>query len=157
MLKSEKYQRYFKTLIDELREQHNFTQARKAQGVNYYGFASGFTGIKYYAKFSGAYTATALHIDFGNYDKNKFFFDVLKERECQINANFDVTLHWYRRDDIDTSIIGFARDGNIESDARTLEFIRAWHIENLLKLKAVFTPEIQRARETLQSGERAPE
>ncbi len=157
MLRSEKYKRYFKALIDELREQHNFTKARKVQGVCYYGFASGFTGIKYYAKFSGAYTATALHIHFGNYDKNKIFFDVLKEREHQINPNFDVTLYWYRRDDIDTSVIGFARDGDIESDASELEAIKAWHIKNLLKFKAVFTPEIQRALETLQSREIEPE
>ena len=56
------------------------------------------------------------------------FFDVLEERK-----------------------IGFGGDGDIESDARALEAVKAWHVENLLKFKAVFTPEIQRARETLQS------
>ncbi len=146
MTKKEMYQSYFQALLDELREQHNFTTARKAQGCNYLRFASGIPGIKYYAKFQQGRSYTALHIHFGNYEKNKNFFDVLKERESEINARFDVTLYWDRRDDIDTCIIGFGRDGDIESDARTLETIRAWHIENLLKFKAVFTPEIERAR-----------
>ena len=151
MTKKEKYQSYFQVLLDELREQHHFTTARKARGVNYLGFASGIPNIKYYAKFQQGRVYTALHIHFRDYEENKNFFDVLKERESVINAKFDVTVYWDRRDDINTCIIGFGRDGDIESDTRTLEAIRAWHVENLLKFKEVFTPEIQRARETLQS------
>ena len=86
-----------------------------------------------------------------NYEKNKNIFDVLKERESIISAKFDGTLYWNRRDDINTCIIGFGRDGDIESDTCTLEVIREWHVEHLLKFKEVFTSEIQRARETLQS------
>lgn len=151
MTKKEKYQSYFQVLLDKLREQHNFTTARRAQGVNYLGFASGVPNIKYYAKFQQGCVYTALHIHFSDYEKNKNFFDVLEERKAVINAKFDVTLYWNRRDDINTCIIGIGRDGDIESGPRTLETIRAWHVENLLKFKAVFTPEIQRARETLQS------
>ena len=150
MTKKEKYQSYFQALLDELREQHNFTTARKAQGVNYLGFASGVSDIKYYAKFQRGQSYTSLHIHFSNYEKNKNFFDVLEERKSVINAKFDGTLYWNRRDDINTCIIGCGRDGDIESDTRTLEAIRAWHVENLLKFKAVFTPEIERARETLK-------
>ena len=159
MTKKEKYQSYFHALLDELREQHNFTRACRAQGCHYHRFASGFTGIQYYAKFNQGRAYTALHINFGDYEENKNFFDVLKERESVINANFGVTLYWDRRDDIKTCKIGFGfgRDGDIESDTRTLEAIRAWHVENLRKFKEVFTPEIQRARETLQSREEEPE
>ena len=151
MTKKEKYQSYFQALLDELREQHNFTTARKARGVNYLSFASGVPNVKYYAKFQQGRTYTALHIHFSDYEENKNFFDVLKKRKSVINAKFDVTLYWDRRDDIKTCIIGFGRDGDIESDTRTLKAIRAWHVENLLKFKEIFTPEIQRVHEILQS------
>ena len=50
----EKYTLYFQALIDELREQHNFTDARRpGQGKPYYAFASGATDIKYVAGFYG--------------------------------------------------------------------------------------------------------
>lgn len=157
MTKKEKYTHYFQVLIDELREQHNFTTARKAQGCNYFGFASGVSEIKYYAKFGPGEAYTAINTHFREYEKNKNFFDVLKERKSVINAKFDGTLYWYRRDDINTCVIAVRRDGDIDSDTPTLDAIRKWHVENLLKFKEVFTPEIQRARETLRSRERDPE
>ena len=149
----EKYTAYFQELIDQLREQHNFTKARRAgAGQNYYSFASGSTGIKYTAGFNMPQTVyVRLRIDFGDREKNKGFFDVLKEREAEIRDQFDVPLSWERRDDALKCQINVYREGSIDSDARALEAFRAWHIENLLKFKAVFTPEIQRAREILKS------
>ena len=149
----EKYTAYFQELIDQLREQHNFTKARRAgAGQNYYSFASGSTGIKYTAGFNMPQTVyVRLRIDFEDREKNKGFFDVLREREAEINAQFDVRLSWERRDDVRKSQINVDREGSIDSDASALEAFRAWHIENLLKFKAVFTPEIKRARETLKS------
>ncbi|MDE0636656.1 MAG: hypothetical protein OXI43_12525 [Candidatus Poribacteria bacterium] len=42
--------------------------------------------------------------------------------------------------------ISLWRAGNINSDAPTLEALKAWHIKTLLTFKEVFTPEIQRVR-----------
>ena len=53
-------------------------------------------------------------------------------------------LDWQRRDDEVRSVIGLWRVGNINSDAPTLETLKAWHIKTLLTFKEVFTPEIQR-------------
>ena len=159
LTRRERYTAYFQALIDEMREQHNFTMARRAiEGQNYYLFASGTTGIKYGAKFTNAGTVkygakftnagtvwTYLWICFGDYETTKNFFDALKERESEINTRFDVPLYWSRRDDIITSRIYIERDGSIESNESELEAFRAWHVENLLKFKEVFTPEIQLA------------
>ncbi len=145
--RTEKYTPYFQALLDELREQHKFTNAhRPGKGRNYYSFASGTTGIRYFAGFNGnGQVYTALHINFRNYEKNKNFFDVLKKRKSEINAKFGIPLNWERRDERLRCIIGLEREGDIEFDERALEAIRAWHIQNLLKFKEVFTPEIQRA------------
>ena len=150
----EKYNTYFQSLLDELREQHNFTTARRPGKSNYYNFASGFAGITYGARFPNARTVyTQLKIDFGKGKKTtKKFFDFLKERESEINTRFDASLYWDRRDDIGASRIYIERDGTIDANESELEAIRAWHVENLLKFKAVFTPEIQLALEKLKSS-----
>ncbi|MCY4568670.1 MAG: DUF4268 domain-containing protein [Candidatus Poribacteria bacterium] len=150
--RKEKYTAYFQELIDQLREQHNFTKARRAmKGQNYYLFASGSTGIKYVAGFNKQQTVyMKLIINFGDREKNKSFFDVLKERESEINGQFDIPLKW-ERGETRRAAIRLIRDGDINADESELAAIKAWHIAYLLKLKAVFTPEIQRARETLKS------
>ena len=153
-MRNERYTNYFQALLDEMRVRHHFARVyRPGQGKPYYAFASG-PGIKYVAGFNRAHTVyTELLINFGDYEKNKTFFDTLKERESEINAEFKVPLYWDRRDEIKSSYIYIDRDGTIESDENELEAFRAWHIENLLKFKKVFTPEIQTALDKLKSSE----
>ena len=79
-----------------------------------------------------------------NRERNKAIFDALEERKFEIEARFGGELEWYRRNDIARSYIGLSREGDIDSDERALETIKTWHIQNLLKLKEVFTPELDR-------------
>ena len=157
--KSEKYQAYFQSLLDEMREQHNFTKARRVgTGQNFCKFSSGFTSIGYVARFTNVGTVhTYLLLRFGDKQTTKNFFDALKERESEINARFDVPLYWSRCADIKTSRIYIERDGTIDANESDLAAFRAWHVENLLKFKEVFTPEIQLALEKLRSSEIEPE
>ena len=150
-LKGERYRSYFQGLIDELREQHSLTRARAAQADNWFYFSSGVSGIYYEAKFAGNHKVYAgLYIDFEDYAENKNFFDILKERESEITAQFDIPLNWERRDETRYSAIRLIRTGDINADERELAAIKEWHIACLLELKAVFTPEIERARERLK-------
>ena len=156
----EKYTLYFQALIDELSEQHNFPNTHLVQGRHFHQFYSGTTDIYYVPGFrrrrslSGFYhqgrqAFTVLGLWSNNRERNKVIFDVLKERESEIKARFGGELEWYRRNDIARSYIGLSREGDIDSDKRALEDIKAWHIENLLKLKYVFTPEIHSALDRL--------
>ena len=150
----ERYTAYFQALIDELQE-HNFTKMRRPGTSSFYRFASGFSGVSYTARFTRERTVqTYLLIRFGDAETTNNFFDALKERESEINANFEVPLYWSRHDDLKTSRIYIQRDGDIDSSERELEAFRAWHVENLLKFKEVFTPEIQLALEKQKSNER---
>ena len=153
--KSEKYYTYFQALNNEMTEQHNFTDGRSYSGIgNAYYFPSDYPGITYHAHFGrGRKVYTGLTIYFSKKEKNKEFFDVLKERESEINAKFDAPLYWGRRDEQHSCSIGFGRDGDIESDMSELEAIKAWQIKNLRKFKEVFTPEIELALEQLRSRE----
>lgn len=144
--KGEKYRAYYQALIDELREKHKFTGARVGQPQNWYSFSSGIQGVLYSAVFAqGGKTRAEIYIDQGDQEKNKTIFDVLKAREQEITANYGSPLEWERLDDKRASRIAIYRDGVIESSDSELEEIRKWHIDNLLKIKKVFTPEVQQA------------
>ena len=75
----EKYNTYFQALLDELREQHNFTRVLRVRtGQNFYNFASGFTSIGYVARFTNVGTVhTYLLLRFGDKQTTKNFFDIL--------------------------------------------------------------------------------
>ena len=162
MSRPERYNAYFQALIDEMREQHNWTRARRPSGSNYCHFPSDCRDIYYSARFpKGETVHTYLLIDFTDYERNKNFFDILKEKESEINARFNMPLCWDRRGDRKIPrrkrcriyIERGGSGGNIESDESKLEAFRAWHVENLRKFKEVFTPEIKLALEKLKSSE----
>ena len=144
--KLEKYREYFQGLIDELRETYNFTRARISQLQNWYEFTYGVQGIYYYAWFTGdSRVGAALRIkhEIGN------LFGVLEDQSARIHANFGRELEWDLAETTKRSTISIYRDGDIEASDSELEEIRQWHIESLLKLKEVFTLEIERALETI--------
>ena len=145
---------YFQVLVDELREEHNFTgDVRRLKEDNYCHFKSDFPDIMYFAQFSGKRRVyTGLFIQSGDYEKDQIFFDVLKERESEINTEFGAPLCWELFDTRSRCVIQLVGEGSVKSDARVLEAIRAWHIENLLRFKEVFTPEIQRVLDRLKSS-----
>lgn len=144
--KGEKYRAYFQALIDELREVHKFTGARVGQPQNWYSFSSGIQGVVYSAVFAqGGKARAEIYIDQGDQEKNKLLFDALKDEEEEITANYGNPLEWERLDEKRASRIAIYRDGMIESSDSELEEIRKWQIENLLQIKQVFAPEIQKA------------
>ena len=149
--RQEKYRDYFQALIDELREKHKFTGARATQPYNWYDFASGIGGIKYGAQFpKGSKVRTYVNI-YENSSVNRLdLFDALEKQKANIESNFGNPLEWNLADEQQISWIGVSRDGSIESSDSELEEIREWHIKNLLKLKEVFQPEIEKVLETLE-------
>ena len=153
--KQEKYKNYFQELIDELREKHKFTGAKAGQPQNWYTFASGIGGIGYGAQFAKgdkvlAYVNIYDHVSVDRLD----LFDTLQKRNEDIESNFNTLIEWNRAAEQKASWLAVYREGDIEAPDSELEEIRKWHIENLLKLKEVFQPEIEQALETLNSSEK---
>ena len=152
--RSEKYRSYFQVLIDELREKHKFTGARAGQPQNWYTFSSGIRGIGYGARFAQSGKVVAYVNIYQDVQANRTdVFEALEKKESEITSKFGGTLEWNRADEQQVSWIAVYRDGSIESSESELEEIREWHIENLLKLKEVFQPEIERILQMLDSSE----
>ncbi len=153
--KQEKYRLFFNELIDELKDKHNFTKnVRSSQGENKRTVASGTSGIVYRVLFAqGDKARTDLRIYQGQCEKRIQIFDALENRKEEITKKFESNLEWQRNADKQETFIIVSRDGSIDASEDELKEIREWHITNLLKLKEVFQPEIERVLETLNSNE----
>jgi len=137
--KMEAYREYFQRLIDELRDKHKFTNARKGQPQSWYTFTTGITNIHYGMSFAlGNRARIEIYIDMEEAEKNKKVFDSMKNDQGTIESALGVKLDWERLDDKRASRIALYRSGSIEEDEATIEDIKNWSIDHLLKFKKIF-------------------
>ncbi len=139
--RQQQYRAFFQELIDELRVEHRFTQARVPSRDNFYFFSSGYAGIQYGATLGWGSTVIAdVYLSHRDQEVNKTRFDALKERAEEIETSLGQPLEWRRMDDQKFSRIVLSSEGSIDNPPETLATIREWLIENLLKLKTAFDP-----------------
>ncbi len=141
--REKRYLRFFQTLIDRLREEYGFTNARKAQPQSWYSFSSGDRRVQYSSSFAlGERARTEITLNSGDKGINKALFDALAEDKEEIEGDYGHSLLWERIDDKKLSRIAVYRSGLITDDQEVLDEITDWMIENLLKMKAVFGPRL---------------
>ena len=83
-----------------------------------------------------------LYIDLGDSGQNKALFDALLGSRETIEREFGEPLQWERLDDRRASRIAIYRQGSIENDTQSLQEIKAWAIDHLLRFKKVFGPKL---------------
>jgi len=139
--RQEAYLSFFQSLIDRLRTEHMFTNARAGQPNSWYGFSTGIRGFTYVASFTlGGRLRTELYIDTGESDENKRLFDALTMQAATIEKNLGETLDWERLDNRRASRVALYRNGSIEDSEEDLKAIEDWYVEHLLKFKDVLGP-----------------
>lgn len=137
--RGEVYRAFFQELIDQLREEHRFTRARKGQAQSWYTFASGHAGIGYSSSFAqGGRARAEIYIHGGSPEHAKALFDHFSTLRDKIESSFGETLEWERLDNRRASRIAAYRLGSIDDDSQSLQEIREWMIDNLLKFREVF-------------------
>jgi hypothetical protein len=141
-VKGEAYRAFFQRLVDRLREQHNFTGARKAQPVGWYSFSSGTSGVSYGFVFGGSRARAEIYIDRGEGQWNKWLFDELYAQRDGIEDEFGGPLEWQRLDTKRASRIAIYRMGSIEDPPEVLQEIEDWAVDRLLRFKAVLGPRL---------------
>jgi Domain of unknown function (DUF4268) len=141
----ERYRAYFQGLIDELREKHNFTNARAGQPQNWYTFASDNSRVyKYVTSFAlGDRVRAEIYLDCGDKAKNELLFDCLHDQKQIVEKEFGSELVWNRLDEKRACRIATYRDGGIDADSEQLAEVKRWAIESLLKFKKVFPNRIE--------------
>lgn len=142
-IKGEKYQNYFQSLIDVLRDTHKFTSAKVGQPQNWNSFPSGVSGLTYGANFcQGGKIRAELYIDLGEHEKNKYIFDQLLNMKDEIENDLGQEISWERLDNKRASRLALYADGSIDESDSELDKFKNWHIEKLLKLKLVLGKKI---------------
>lgn len=137
------YREFFQSLMDELREEHHFTNARRAQPTNWYEFRSEFPGVRYSLSFAQNHRVrTDLYIDVGDGQENQRIFEELRKGKAQNEKAFGEELVWEALDQKRACRIACYREGGIEDPEEVVNSIRAWGIERLLKFRTVFGPQL---------------
>ena len=144
--RSEKYRNFFQPLLDVLREDYQFTNARMAQPQSWYSFSAGYgQRVTYGANFTGQKQARIeVYIDggSGSADWNLDLLERLEERKTEIEADLGYDLDWQRLENRRACRIALARSGSIDDSPEALTEIRGWMVDNLLSFKRVFGPKL---------------
>ena len=152
--RSERYRAFLQTLVDTLREEHEFTNAKKASAASWKSFSAGpgLSGVTYNVSFAkGGKVRVEVYIDHTDGKEwNEGLFDQLEERRESIESALGGgSLSWERLDGSDggkpkkACHISTLRDGTID-DEHMLDDIRKWMIDRLLAFKRVFGPELDK-------------
>ena len=142
--RGERYRSFFQSLIDTLREEHRFTNARKGQPQSWYSFSSGTRGVSFNPSFSPprGIARVEVYIDRGDHDLNKQLFDALEDRKESIEWQVSGLWEWERLNNRRACRISVARDGSIDDEPELLGEMQRWMIERLLAFKRVFGPNL---------------
>ena len=129
--------------MDTLREEHQFTRARKAQPQGWYSFSSGTRWFTYGANFAAhGRVWVELYIDSGEEEPNKRAFDRLEQEKERLESELEATLEWERLEHRRASRISIRRPGSIDDSQETLEEVNQWMIDKLLAFRRVFGPRL---------------
>ena len=151
--KNRRYEAYFQSLIDALRER-GFTSARKGQPQNWYTFSAGHAQrIQYGTNFAqGNRARVEIYIDNADRAWNKGLFDRLLQRKESIESELSETLDWERLDHRRASRIAVVRQGSIEDDQDVLAQTKDWMVDKLFAFKRVFGPMLDELTNNLRSS-----
>ena len=145
--KQRRYRNFFQKLIDELREDHKFTNAKAAQPDNWHYFSSGHRDVSYCVWFQRG-TQVVVYVSINVRDnENRFaLFDALEQDKAAIEGAFGSSFEWFRSPEKQESRIVFAHEGDVNwENTDGMNEIHKWCIDNLLKLKEVFDSKIEEA------------
>ncbi len=139
------YREFFCSLIDNLPQNHGFASLPSVGKKNSLDFPSGQSGIKYTAIFRpNQEVEVVVHFAPSHRAQNMELLKKLKERKDEIELAMEHSLNWHGIEGYasETNPIAISRHGSIEDDSETLEDIRDWIVDNLLKFKRVFGPRL---------------
>ena len=150
---NERYLEFFRPLVSKLWDKgiarRNVVRISQDQE-----FPSGFDDINYHAGFWGGPSASVyLWIATAESDYNKRVFDTLHAHKAEIENDFGKPLLWDRRDRMRMSAVIATRKGSIDDPPETLDEIRDWMYNSLIKLKAAIHSKLEMAIERIHSVE----
>ena len=142
-----RYRAFFQKLIDTMREDYAFTNAKIASGKNVQRFSAGVDGCYYVVHFATGevirvylYLGTTVHI--------QAIYNYLIDHKEIIEQGLDTILYWRQPNYTSGTYqgayqIGTMRTGSIFDDQDALDEIHRWTVHHLLSFKQTFAPHIK--------------
>ena len=147
----EKYIRYWKPLLEELRETHGWNIGTQNKFPSYEAGAalgSGKFGRTMRFTWDGE-ARVELVIKSADRDWNKEVFDLLKESRAEIEEELGPTT-WERLDDAKMSRVLVSRPGRIDNPEAELDEIKNWMIDHINRFPDTFRPYLEAVQEKMQ-------
>ncbi len=141
---NEYYRAFFQKLIDELRENFRFTNAKTGQPQSWYSFTSGSKGCTYGCSFARGKIRTEVYIDTRDQNINKEILKTFELQKVELEREFGEEIIFEELPTRRASRIAIYRDGDIWADDQILDEIRIWCIEKLLKFRQVFGEKLKK-------------
>lgn len=133
------YQKFFQRLIDDLREQHDFTGAQIGGARNWQSFASGVPGFTYAVAFAaGSRCRAEIYIDLGSRSRNLTAFQTLRTDELVLGKALREPLKWEILEGRRACRIATYRLASIDDSAHSLQEYHRWAVDRLLLFRKVF-------------------
>lgn len=137
--RQKRYSVFFQKLLDTLRDNHRFTNARAAQPQNWYAFSTGIRGFKYAVSFANNGRIRAeIYIDTGNHDTTTLAFNMLTSEKVALEIDFGDELEWESLPEKRACRIALYRSGEITDAPDQLDEYNGWCVAKMLKFKEVF-------------------
>ncbi len=156
--RAEKYRAFFQRLLDTLREEHRFTNAKIGQPQNFYSFSLGYgSRVTFVVRFTGYEVVTVeLYIDSPDEGWNSRLFHALQESERAIEESLGEDLLWDHGEGRRSCSIVLGVSGKIDDEDEILSNIHDWMVEYLLKFRIVFRPHLDNWVSRIQLSQEQP-
>lgn len=140
-----RYYNFFEDMLARLKEKRpSFTS--RAQGVydSWIGFGAGRSGFGLHATFvSGNRFRVELYIDPDEAAVNKQAFAQLQAQASELQSRIGAPLKWEELPNRRASRVFVEREGSVEADEDTLNDLKTWAVEYLIRFRDVFSPVVQ--------------
>ena len=135
------YQQFFAELVEQYCKQDPTRRILKPLPQSWLGFGAGKTGLSFNWAFTGSRKfSVELYIDTGDKQKNKQYFDRIKENETQLTFK---NISWERLDEKKASRLTVYTDGDIENvmnNTEEKERLIRWAIGTMRSFSHQLTP-----------------
>jgi hypothetical protein len=149
------YHEFFTDLLNRLKARSpGFTTSSRVGYDSWMAFGSGRSGFGFNPSFAvagGNQFRVELYIDVGDHQLNKSAFDELYAAREAIENEIEEPLTWQRLDEKRACRAFVYQDASIDSSPDTLEQLKDWAVERLIRFKEVFGPRVNNLRIQLPS------
>lgn len=156
--KDEAYRQFFQGLIDELRECHRFTSAKKAQPKSWCLYRTGIRGVQFATGFPKNNRAkVSLDFDFEDFDLTRRVFQLIIDARVEIENAYGDTLEFDVVENRRRCFLVSYFPGSIAESPERLKEIHNAMIERLLRMKKSVIPIVKRLVDAIYEEDSQPE